>query len=47
MINTVYSVLERPENLDYLVVETTLFATADGIPDNFAHPDFSLPLESK
>ncbi|MEG4574551.1 hypothetical protein QUA56_17920 [Microcoleus sp. N3A4] len=47
MVDPVYKVLERQENLDYLVVETTRFATAGGITDDFTHPDFALPVESK
>jgi len=47
LINAVYSVLERLENIDYLVVETTIFAPAGGIPDDLAHADFPLPVKSK
>ncbi|WP_333045694.1 hypothetical protein [Microcoleus sp. S13C4] len=43
MVNPVYKVLERQENLDYLVVETTIFATVGGIPDDFTPPDFHCP----
>ncbi|WP_445242364.1 hypothetical protein [Microcoleus sp. S13_C5] len=46
MVNPVYKVLERQEKLDYVVVETTIFATAGGIPDDFTPPDFALPVES-
>jgi len=47
LVNAVYKVLERQENLDYLVVETTGLATAGGPTDDFTHPDFALPVESK
>ncbi|WP_333144382.1 hypothetical protein [Microcoleus sp. B13-B6] len=47
MVNRVYIVLERQANLDYLVVEITRFSTAEGITDDFTHPDFALPVESK
>ena len=47
LVNAVYKLLEHPANLDYLVVEITRFPTADGITDDFTHPDFALPPESK
>jgi len=47
LVNAVYKLLERQANLDYLVVEITRFPTANGITDDFTHPDFALPVESK
>jgi G3E family GTPase len=47
LVNAVYKLLKRQANLDYLVVEITRLPTADGITEDFTHPDFALPVESK